>query len=254
MEEYRFAVAARDEIVAFASDLLDLDAYPDYGPMGLQVVGAAEVTRLACGVSASLELFERAADAGAELLIVHHGLFWDRDPRTVDSTMRHRLETLFRADVSLLAYHLALDAHPEVGNNALLCERLGVLREHRFAGIGFGGRLSVPCSVDDLAGRVEAELGRAPLVFPSGPATIERAAVCSGGAAGYLAGAAAEGYDCYVTGEPAEPSMALAAERAIHLVAAGHYATETLGVQALARLLAERFAVDWVFLDVPNPV
>lgn len=247
-------MAARDEILAFAHDLLDVPAYPDYGPMGMQVVGSAEVTRIACGVSASLELFERAAESGAQLLIVHHGLFWDGDSRVVDELLRARLESLFRADLTLAAYHLALDAHPEVGNNALLCRALGIVTEERVAEIGFGGRLDEPCTVDDLAARIESELGRAPLVLPGGPDPLRRVAVCSGGAAKLLGDAAAAGYDCYVTGEPAEPSMTAARERRIHFVAAGHYATETLGVQALAARLGDRFGVDWEFVDVPNPV
>ncbi len=247
-------MASRDELLAFASGYLELDSYPDYGPMGLQVVGAERVAKLACGVSASLELFERAAACGAQLLVVHHGLFWDRDPRVVDRVLRARLEALFRADLSLAAYHLALDAHPDIGNNALLAGELGIAPERRFAGVGFGGSLETPCAIDELAARVEARLGRPPLVFPSGPETVRRVAVCSGGAARYLADAVADGYDCYVTGEPAEPSLMAAREAGIHFVAAGHYATETLGVRALAALLAERFGLEWEFVDLPNPV
>ncbi len=247
-------MAARDAIIAFADEYLDLSAYPDYGPMGLQVAGSSEVTKLACGVSASRELFRQAAAAGAQLLLVHHGLFWDREPRIVDTAMRLRLEELFRADLSLAAYHLALDAHPDVGNNALLARALGITPDQRFADVGFGGPLELPCSIDELSSRIERVLGRAPLVFASGPVILERVAVCSGGAAGYLRAAADGAYDCYVTGEPAEPSMALAAERGIHFVAAGHYATETLGVQALAGVLADQFDLEWEFIDLPNPV
>jgi dinuclear metal center YbgI/SA1388 family protein len=247
-------MASRDELIAFADSYLDLASYPDYGPMGLQVVGAGEVTRIACGVSASQELFERAAASGADLLIVHHGLFWESDPRIVDRVMRRRLEALFAADLSLAAYHLALDAHPEVGNNVLLCRALGIDAAERVAGIGFGGPLDEPCSIDGLASRVERELGREPLIFAGGPSQIRRAAVITGGAARYVAEAAAAGYDCYVTGEPAEPSMASARELGIHFVAAGHHATETRGVQALAALLAGRFGLEWEFIDVPNPV
>ena len=247
-------MANRDEIIAFANEYLDLAAYPDYGPMGLQVVGADQVSKIACGVSASRALFEGAAGAGAELLVVHHGLFWDRDSRVVDAVMRSRLEALFRADITLAAYHLALDANAEVGNNALLCRAFGLVPSERFAEVGFGGRLNVPCRIDELAERIEGTVGRPPMVFPSGPDLVEHVAVCSGGAAGSLAEAATGGYDCYVTGEPAEPSMAIAAERGIHFVAAGHYATETLGVQALSRLLAERFDLEWTFIDLPNPV
>ncbi len=247
-------MARRDEIIAFANDYLDLASYPDYGPMGLQVVGAVNVSKIACGVSASRELFERARCSDAQLVVVHHGLFWDRDPRIVDTTMRARLGALFDGDITLAAYHLALDAHAEVGNNALLCRTLGVEPVERFADVGFGGPLASPCDITELADRVERELRRAPLVFDEGPASIQRVAVCSGGAAKLLSDAAAEGYDCYVTGEPAEPSLMTAREAAVHFVAAGHYATETLGVQALSALLAERFALEWEFIDLPNPV
>jgi len=247
-------MAGRDEIIAFADDYLELGAYPDYGPMGLQVVGAPEVKRIACGVSASLGLFRHAAEKGAQLLLVHHGLLWENESRVIGERMRRRLEALFSADISLAAYHLALDAHPDVGNNALLAELLEVKPARRFAGIGFGGPLERPCSIEQLAGQLERELGRSPLVFPSGPDVVHEVAICSGGAARYLADAAAEGYDCYVTGEAAEPSMMIAREAGIHFVAAGHYATETLGVKALARTLAERFDLEWEFLDLPNPV
>jgi len=218
------------------------------------VVGAHEVEKIACGVSASRELFERAAAGGAQLVLVHHGLFWDRDSRVVGPVMRERLRTLFDADLTLLAYHLALDAHPEVGNNALLCSELGLEPERRFAGIGFGGTLAAPLSVGSLARRVGDRLGREPLVFAYGPERVERVAVCSGGAARLVADAAAEGYDCFLTGEADEPTMRSALELGIHFVAGGHYATETLGVQALAARLAERFGLEWEFVDLPNPV
>lgn len=247
-------MASRDEIIAFADEYLELDRFPDYGPMGLQVVGSREVARIACGVSASLELFREAAAAGAQLVLVHHGLFWDNEPRRVDARMRARLEALFSADLSLASYHLALDAHPVVGNNALLARALGVEPERRFAEIGFGGPLADPCPIGELAGRVTAALGREPQVFGPPDGVVRQVAVCSGGAARLLAEAAAEGYDCFVTGEPAEPSMMLARESGLHFVAAGHYATETFGVQALTSLLAERFGLDWVFVDLPNPV
>jgi dinuclear metal center YbgI/SA1388 family protein len=247
-------VADRDEILAFASELLDLDAYPDYGPMGLQVAGASDVKRLACGVSASLELFERAAAAGAEMLLVHHGLLWDRGPRVIDDASRRRLKTLFDAEITLAAYHLALDAHPEVGNNALLARELGIDPSETFAGIGFGGRLAEPVSIDEFAARVREKLGSEPVVFAHGPERIERAAVITGGAARHLAEAAEAGYDLFLTGEPAEPSLHTARELGIHFVAAGHYATERIGIQALTARLAEQFGLEWEFIDLPNPV
>ena len=247
-------MADRDEILAFASELLDLDAYPDYGPMGLQVGGAREVDRIACGVSSSLELFERTATAGAQLLLVHHGLLWDRDSRVIDDAMRRRLQVLLEAEITLAAYHLALDAHPEVGNNALLARALGIDSAEPFAEIGFGGPLAEPVSVDEFAARVHEQLGSDPVVFAHGPERIERAAVITGGAARYLADAAREGYDLFLTGEPAEPTLHTARELGIHFVAAGHYATERIGIQALAKRIAQQFDLEWEFIDLPNPV
>jgi len=247
-------LADRDEILAFASDLLELDAYPDYGPMGLQVAGTREVERIACGVSASLELFEQAAASGAQMLLVHHGLLWDRDPRVIDDASRRRLKALFDADITLVAYHLALDAHPEVGNNALLARELGIEPAERFAEIGFGGPLAEAATIDEFAARVREALGSEPLVFAHGPVRVERAAVVTGGAGRYLADAAREGYDLFLTGEPAEPSLHTARELGIHFVAAGHYATERIGIQALAERLAEQFDLEWEFIDLPNPV
>jgi dinuclear metal center YbgI/SA1388 family protein len=247
-------LADRDEILAFASELLDLDAYPDYGPMGLQVAGAQEVTRLACGVSASLELFERASSSGAQMLLVHHGLLWDRDPRVIDDAARRRLKALFESDMTLAAYHLALDAHPEVGNNALLARELGIDPSEPFAGIGFGGALGEPASIDEFTARVRDKVGGNPVVFAHGPKRIERAAVITGGAARYVADAARDGYDLFLTGEAAEPTLHTAQELGIHFVAAGHYATERIGIQALTKRLAEQFDLDWEFVDLPNPI
>ena len=247
-------MASRDEILAYADDLLEVGSYPDHGPIGLQVAGADEVRKIACGVSASRDLFERAAAAGAQLVIVHHGLFWERDPRVVGPLMRERLRALFDADLSLAAYHLALDAHPEIGNNANLARELGVAPEERFAEVGFGGPLERPVSMPDFAERVQEVVGRMPLVFSYGPGEVRRVAICSGGAARTLDEAVAHRYDCLLTGEAAEPTKHAAKEAGIHFVAAGHYATETSGVQALSARLAERFDVEWEFIDLPNPV
>jgi dinuclear metal center YbgI/SA1388 family protein len=247
-------MASRDAIIRFADELLDVSSYPDYGPMGLQVVGAEEVSKIACGVSASRDLFERAAAAGAQMVIVHHGLFWEKDPREIGPVMRERLRALFDRDVSLAAYHLALDAHPEIGNNAILARELGVEPEDRFADLGWGGPLAAFASIADFSQRVQEVLGRMPLVFPYGPEEIERVAIVTGSGARYAADAVMQGYDCFVTGEAAEPTKHAAKEAGIHFVAGGHYATETSGVQALARRIAEEFEVDWEFVDLPNPV
>lgn len=247
-------MARRDEIVQYADELLDLEAYPDFGPMGLQVAGSGEVHKIACAVSASRELFERASAAGAQLVLVHHGLLWNNEPRVVDERMKGRLKALFDGELTLAAYHLALDAHPELGNNALLARELGVSVEGPFASIGVGGRLAPPTTIEVFAGRVESALEREPLVFAHGPAAVERVAIVTGGGGGSLADAARLGYDVFVTGEPQEPSLHTARELGIHFVAGGHYATERLGVQALAAHLAERFGLEWEFVDLPNPV
>src|SRR5215471_18550096 len=161
-------MARRDEIIAFADELLDARSFRDYGPMGMQVVGADEVTKVVCAVSASRELFERANAAGAQLVLVHHGVLWENEPRIVDGRMKGRLQALFAGDLTLVAYHLALDAHPEVGNNALLARELGLQVEGPFADVGVGGRFSDEPAIDELVARVSVAVGREALVFADG--------------------------------------------------------------------------------------
>jgi dinuclear metal center YbgI/SA1388 family protein len=247
-------VARRDDIVAFADELLGVEAFPEYGRPGLQVVGADDVTKLACGVSSSRELFERADVAGAQLVLVHHGLFWRNEPLVIDRRLKGRLEALFAGNLTLLAYHLALDAHPELGNNALLAERLGARREGEFAGIGADALYDEPVTIEELATRLRNATAREPLVFSEGPERIERVAIVTGGGGTRLIEAAHEGYDALVTGEPEEPALHAARELGIHFLAGGHYATETFGVKALAARLADEFGLEWEFLDLPNPV
>jgi dinuclear metal center YbgI/SA1388 family protein len=247
-------VASRDEIIAFADALLDLERHPDYGEMGLQVVGAAEVLKVACGVSASRELFERAGAAGAQLVLVHHGIFWRNEPQRIDGRMRGRLETLFAHDMSLAAYHLALDAHPELSDSAQLAAELGVEVDAPFEAHGVGGRLVEPLPIEAFLARVEAVLERKPLVFASGPPTVTRVAIMSGGGGHYLVQAAQAGFDLFLTGEPTEPAQQSAKELGVHFVAGGHYATERRGIQALTRRLAERFDLEWEFIEVESSV
>ena len=247
-------MAARDEIIAFLDELLDAGSFEDYGPNGLQVVGASEVSVVATGVSAHLELFSRAADAGAQMVLCHHGMFWNKQPLVVDAQRRARLEALFAADMSLAAYHLPLDAHPDVGNNALICAELGLERGEPFAGVGFVGRAREPIARAELVDRCRRAFDREPLVFEYGPDQVSSVGVISGGAASSLAEAADLGLDAFVTGEPSEPGMADARERGITFIAGGHWATETFGVRRLGDLLAERFGVEHRFLALPNPV
>ncbi|MEO9175489.1 MAG: Nif3-like dinuclear metal center hexameric protein [Gaiellales bacterium] len=251
--------AHRDDILALLDDELEIARFRDYGPQGLQVAGRAEVRRVAVAVSSTLEVFEQAEASGADLLIVHHGLFWDGDSRVVDELLRRRLETLFRAGITLAAYHLPLDAHRTLGNNAELARILGVEPEGWFlddrgAALAVRGPLVQPCSLDALAASLEQATGRRPLSFPGGPALLERIGICSGGAARAVRLAAELGLDAWVTGEPSEDSRALSRELGISFVAGGHYATETFGVRALARLLEQRFELETSFIDVANPV
>jgi dinuclear metal center YbgI/SA1388 family protein len=247
-------MAHRDEILAYAAELLDLGAWPDYGPMGMQVIGSDDVQKIVCAVSASRELFDRAAAAGAQLVVVHHGILLDKDSRVIGRRMKDRLQALFAADLTLAGYHLALDAHPEIGNNVLLAKELGVEVERRFGKIGFGGSLADPTSVGAFVELVRERLGSDPLVFDEGPPEVLRVAISSGRAGYDLELAATEGYELFITGEPEEGSLHIARELKINFVAAGHYATERLGVQALAARLAERFGLEWEFLELPNPV
>ncbi|MFN8223505.1 MAG: Nif3-like dinuclear metal center hexameric protein [Gaiellales bacterium] len=246
-------MAHRDEVVRYANTLLEVDRWPEFGPPGLQVVGAEEVTRLACGVSSSLALFEAARAEGAEMVLVHHGLFWRNEPLVVDNRLRRRLEALFAANASLVAYHLALDAHPELGNNAQLAARLGATPVGTFGAVGLACTVE-RLALDRLVERVASVTERDPFVLRGGAHEVSRVVIATG-AAGYdLIRAAHEGFDALITGEPEEPNAHAAAELGIHLVAAGHHATERFGIQALTRKVAEEFELSWAYLEIPNPV
>jgi dinuclear metal center YbgI/SA1388 family protein len=252
-------VASRDEIIAFLDDLLDIGAFDDMGPNGLQVPGAETVELVATGVSAHRELCERAAAAGAQLVIAHHGLFWDFQPRTISAATKERLRILFDADISVAGYHLPLDAHPELGNNALICAALGFelaepFGEYRGRKVGFVGRSPEGVAFEELRKRCAATFGQEPFVWDAGPERVHDIGIVSGGAASTFADAVADGLDAFVTGEPAEHVMAEARENRINFIAGGHYATETFGVRRLGELVAERFGVEHLFIDVPNPI
>jgi dinuclear metal center YbgI/SA1388 family protein len=253
-------VAARDDIVSFLDELLGSPGFPDYGPNGLQVPGSTEVELVVTGVSAQLELFERAAAAGAQMVLAHHGIVWGSRPQAIDLQAKRRLQALFAADISLVAYHLPLDAHPEVGNNALICAALGLepaerIGSHEGQPIGFVGRSAEGVPLAELRHRCTAAFGgREPLLQGAGPDVVHSLGVISGAASGYLGEAVALDLDGFLTGEPSEHSMADARENGLHFIAAGHYATETFGVRRLGDLVAGRFGVEHRFVDVPNPV
>jgi dinuclear metal center YbgI/SA1388 family protein len=247
-------MAATDELIAFLDERLAPDAFHDMGPNGLQVPGAAEIRRVVTGVTAQRALVERAVASEAELVLVHHGLFWDFQPVGLTPILAERLRPLFKHDIALAAYHLPLDAHAEHGNNALLAEALGATAHEAFTDVGRGATFAEPVPAADLFERVAAVTGRTPLVFDAGPAMVRRLAIVSGGAASRPPQAIAAGYDAFLTGEPRENVMADAQEAGIHFIGAGHYATETFGVRRLGDLLAARFGVDHVWVDLPNPV
>ncbi len=256
--------AQLEDILHELDTLLTPKAFEDYCPNGLQVPGAKQVSTVATGVSAHLELFEGAREEQAELILAHHGIFWGSSsgpPNPIDPALKRRLKLLFDADMSLAAYHLPLDAHPEVGNNALLARALGADKQlepfapHRGRPIGFTAHFpkdGLPAK--DLFERIEKTTNRKPLLFNAGPERVRSLAIVSGAGANYLDEAIAAGADAFLTGEPAERVMAQAQEANIHFIAAGHYATETLGIRRLGEHLSERFGLRHVFLDIPNPV
>jgi dinuclear metal center YbgI/SA1388 family protein len=252
-------MATRDEIIAYLDNLLEIGSFSDYGPNGLQVPGATEVTSVVSAVSAQVELFEAAAALGAQLVLCHHGLFWDFHPRTISPAMKARLRLLFDSDISLAGYHLPLDAHAEVGNNALICSELGLEPSERFAehkgrSIGVVGRSAEGLPFADLHARCAAAFGRDPFAWDSGPGVVHSVGIVSGGGASYFADAVATGLDAFITGEPAEHVMAEARENRVHFLAGGHYATEVFGIRRLGELVAKEFGVEHRFVDLPNPI
>jgi dinuclear metal center YbgI/SA1388 family protein len=192
-------------------------------------------------------------------VVAHHGLFWDFHPRSVTPAMKERLRILFDRDMSLAGYHLPLDAHPEVGNNALICAALGLERaepfgEHRGQNVGFVGRSAEGIAFDELRRRCAEAFGQEPFVWDTGPETVHSVGIVSGAAASSFGEAIAKGLDAFLTGEPAEHVMADARESRTHFIAGGHYATETFGVRRLGELLEAEFGLEHHFVEVPNPI
>lgn len=243
-----------NDLVAYIDELLEVGDFQDYCPNGVQVEGRAEIRKVASGVTASEAWLERAIEWGADLLLVHHGYFWKgEDPRVV-GMKRRRLGRIIAADVSLVGYHLPLDAHPELGNNAQLARLLGLVVEGEGPGVGQHGRLDAPLSPAAFAERIAAALGRPPLRIEGGPETIERVAWCSGAAQSYLEQAAGLGVDAYISGEISEHTVHAARELGLHYYAAGHHATEREGVRALGENISQHFDLEHIFIDVHNPV
>jgi dinuclear metal center YbgI/SA1388 family protein len=246
----------REELVSYLDRLLEPTKFKDYCPNGLQVEGRGEVRRIVAGVTASQALLDAAVARGADAVLVHHGYFWKGDDGRVTGIRRQRLGTLINHDINLLAYHLPLDAHLELGNNAQLALGLGWLPEGRFGeqDIAWLGTLAEPADLATVSGNVERLLGREPLVIGEAGRPVRRIAWCSGGAQGYFEQAIALGVDAYVSGEISEQTVHLARESGVAYIAAGHHATERGGAQALAAHLREKLGLDCEFVDIDNPV
>ncbi|NOY58621.1 MAG: Nif3-like dinuclear metal center hexameric protein [Calditrichaeota bacterium] len=243
----------RDEIISYLDNYLCIRDFKDYGPQGLQVEGKENVQKIVTGVSASVQLFEQAAKAGADMVIVHHGVLWDRENHVLKGGFKKRVKTLLENDITLLAYHLSLDKHPELGNNALAAQKLGLENVEEFGEVGVKGDMS-PITIKELRGKIRLVFHFEPLIFAFGPEEIEHIGLCSGAAEREISLAIDEGLDAYITGEVSEPIMHLAKEGHIHFIAAGHYATERLGIRALGKHLGEKFNIDVEFIDIVNPV
>jgi dinuclear metal center YbgI/SA1388 family protein len=244
------------EILLHALDNeLEPGRFNDYCPNGLQVEGCRQIRRLVTGVTASQALIDAAIEYGADLVLVHHGYFWRGEPQPITGMKRQRLAALLQNQINLVAYHLPLDAHPRLGNNAQLARRLdlsieGTLRDD---GVGLFGRLSEPLSGSALAAVIATRLGREPLWVSGGTHTVQRVAWCTGGAQSMLAAAATRGVDAFISGEISEQTTHEARELGVHYYAAGHHATERYGPQALGEWCAEHFDVEHRFIDIANP-
>ncbi|MEH6568157.1 MAG: Nif3-like dinuclear metal center hexameric protein [Halioglobus sp.] len=239
--------------------LLEPDRFNDYCPNGLQVEGKSRISRLVTGVTASQALVDQAVAWGADAILVHHGYFWNGENQVIVGMKRRRVKALLTADVSLLAYHLPLDAHPELGNNACLGRLMGLeealpLEPDVIGGLGCIGTLPSALPARLLIERIAQFTRRQPLHIGDGESPVQKVAWCTGAAQNYLEAAVAAGADIFVTGEISEQSVHIAREEGVHFVSAGHHATERYGVQAVGAHLAEKFGIEHHFIDIDNPV
>jgi dinuclear metal center YbgI/SA1388 family protein len=246
-------------LVDYTNNLLCINDYSDYALNGLQVEGKNCIRKIVTGVSANQALFDQAIAADADLILVHHGLFWHKADNRPVQLMRRRLDLLFRHNISLLAYHLPLDFHLTYGNNIQFAKELGFVFEKTCMSdianlLLFFGTLDKRIDGNSLANRLTKRLSRQPFYIPGTVQKIHTVAWCVGGAQSGLYSAATLGADAYITGEVSEPTVAIARETGIHFYAAGHHATEMFGIQALGRHLASAFNLDHQFINIENPV
>jgi dinuclear metal center YbgI/SA1388 family protein len=248
-------MVTRIELDSYLFTLLEVARFRDYGPNGLQVEGKPEVCKIVSGVTASLALIDAAIDAGADAILVHHGLFWKGHDGCVTGWLKQRLERLLALQVNLFAYHLPLDAHAAFGNNAQFGLRLGVAADARFGeqDLGFIGSPVRALTLADLAALLQIRLHRSPTVVAGDGRVIRRLAWCTGGAQGYFEGAIGVGADAYITGEISEPQAHYARETGVAFIACGHHASERFGAPALAAHLADKFGIEHQFIEIDNP-
>ncbi|HAK34810.1 MAG TPA: Nif3-like dinuclear metal center hexameric protein [Pantoea sp.] len=242
------------ELEKIVNQQLNSGAFSDYAPNGLQVEGRTEVKTLITGVTACQALVDEAVARNADAILVHHGYFWKSEPAVITGMKRKRLRALLANDINLYGWHLPLDAHPTLGNNAQLAKLLDIEVKGEVQPLVFWGELATPLSGEALAQRIEEKLGRTPLhCGDNAPAQIRRVAWCSGGGQGFIDSAAAFGVDAYITGEVSEQTIHSAREQGLHFFAAGHHATERGGIKALGEWLASEHGLDVTFIDIPNP-
>ncbi|MDP1683776.1 Nif3-like dinuclear metal center hexameric protein [Hydrogenophaga sp.] len=251
-------VVSRYALTQALDQLLQPALFKDYGPNGLQVEGRAEVRKLVSGVTASRALIDAAIAEGADAILVHHGLFWRGQDGRITGWMKQRLSRLLAHDINLLAYHLPLDAHDELGNNAQLARRLGVSlysdARGRFGdqALGFMGHRP-SASAAELAEHVAARLGRAVTLVAEPDREVQHVALCTGGAQGYFEAAIAAGADVFITGEISEPQAHYARECGVAYIACGHHASERYGAPAVGAHVAAQLGLEHVFIDIDNP-
>lgn len=247
-------------IVDYCNDLLRVNDFKDYCPNGLQVEGRDQINKIVCGVTACQALIDAAIEKQADAILVHHGYFWKNEDPVITGIKRKRIQSLLEHGISLLAYHLPLDAHEQFGNNVTLAQQLNIQvleseQRGEAQGLLWNGRLAQPMSASDFTKHIATHLGRAPLHLPDAVnKPIQKIAWCTGGAQHYIEEAAAMGMDAYISGEVSEQTFHLAQELNIHYFAAGHHATESYGVQALASHLGDKFGIHAEFVDIANPV
>ena len=248
-----------NELVEYCNQTLQSSSFKDYCPNGLQVEGPSQVQKILTGVTACQALLDEAVEWKADLVLVHHGYFWKGESAALTGIRYRRIKTLMLNDIGLLAYHLPLDVHPTLGNNARLGIRLGLecddsMEPGNPLGLGNIGHVNEPCSLKSFARRIEQHLQREPQVIAGGEHKVSKVAWCTGAAERYIDTALALGADTYISGEISEPVVHIAREAGIHYIGAGHHATERYGVQALGEHLARHFGIEHRFVDIDNPV